>query len=98
MAYVVAVLNQKGGAGKTTVATNLATAYARRGKRVLLADSDPQGTARDWGAASDADTPVVVGVDRPSLEEDVPRLGERFEVVITDGAPRMQERAVSTPR
>ncbi len=93
--YVLSILSEKGGSGKTTLATNLATAFHLSGTETLLVDADPQGTARDWGAASDADTPVVVGVDRPSLEEDVPRLGERFELVIVDGAPRMQERAVS---
>lgn len=93
--YTLSILSEKGGSGKTTLATNLATAFHLGGTETLLVDADPQGTARDWGAASDVDTPVVVGVDRPSLEEDVPRLGERFELVIIDGAPRMQERAVS---
>lgn len=93
--HVLSILSEKGGSGKTTIATNLATAFHLDGVETLLVDADPQGTARDWGAASDADTPVVVGVDRPSLEDDVPRLGERFEVVVIDGAPRMQKRAVS---
>jgi chromosome partitioning protein len=92
---VLSILSEKGGSGKTTIATNLATAFHLSGTETLLVDADPQGTARDWGAASGADTPVVVGVDRSSLEEDVPRLGERFELVVIDGAPRMQERAVS---
>lgn len=48
MAITVAMVNQKGGTGKTTLATNLARALQRAGERVLLADSDPQGTARDW--------------------------------------------------
>ena len=49
---VIAVLNQKGGAGKTTVATNLSRAIQLLGHTVLLADSDPQGSARDWAAAN----------------------------------------------
>ncbi len=40
---VVSVVSQKGGVGKTTVALNVAFALARRGHRVLLADTDPQG-------------------------------------------------------
>lgn len=45
--YAVAVSTQKGGAGKTTVATNVAGALAERGHRVLLIDMDPQGHATE---------------------------------------------------
>ncbi len=66
---VIALLNEKGGSGKSTVAINLACALHRAGRRVVLIDADPQGTARDWREASPVgvDLPPVVVLDRPEL-------------------------------
>lgn len=47
-AKIVTIAQQKGGAGKTTMAAQLAVAYARAGKRVGLIDIDPQGSLATW--------------------------------------------------
>ncbi|MCB1790436.1 MAG: ParA family protein [Gammaproteobacteria bacterium] len=56
---VIALAGNKGGSGKTTLAINLAAALARRGKVVLL-DTDPQGSCVHWYNATDGDAPVQV--------------------------------------
>ena len=47
-AMIVALLNQKGGVGKTTLATHIAGELAMRGQHVVLLDADPQGSSLDW--------------------------------------------------
>lgn len=93
---IVAVVNQKGGAGKTTLALNLAGAMAETGKRVLLIDADPQATAQDWASIRGDSPPFsVIGLSKPVLHRDLPRLAADYDHVIIDGAPRNYEVARS---
>jgi len=89
---IIGVLSQKGGVGKTTIAVNLAATYARSGLRVLLVDADPQSSAQQWSAARDADPLFsVVGMARATLHRDLPDIAKDYQVVIIDGAPRVNE-------
>lgn len=91
---VIAVLNQKGGSGKTTIATHLARALQLEGKEVLLVDSDPQGSARDWAAVREDQPVTVVGIDRPTIGRDLKNVAHQ-EFVVIDGAPQAADLAVS---
>ncbi len=91
---VIAVLNQKGGSGKTTIATHLARALQLGGADVLLVDSDPQGSARDWAAVREDHPLAVVGIDRPTIDRDLKQIA-RKDFVVIDGAPQAADLAVS---
>ncbi|MBE9209222.1 AAA family ATPase [Nostoc sp. LEGE 06077] len=89
MPTVIAVLNQKGGSGKTTIATNLAHALKLDNYTVLLIDSDPQGSARDWNEASGGNIIPVVGLDRETLAKDLQAISQGYDWIVIDGAPQI---------
>jgi chromosome partitioning protein len=67
----IMVLNPKGGCGKTTLATNLASFLAQADRKVALADFDPQGSSVDWLAVRPAERPTIYHV---SLDEEKDKL------------------------
>lgn len=58
----IMILNAKGGSGKTTLATNLASFYADQGLRVTLADFDSQSSSLDWLAQRPPERPAILGI------------------------------------
>lgn len=80
---IVSLIN-KGGAGKTTLATNLAFAFQKRGLSVLLIDADPQASARDWHSASEGCVLEVIGIDRPTIDKDILPLQDRYDLIFID--------------
>lgn len=77
--YVIAIVGQKGGTGKTTTGINLAVAASLDGKAAVILDLDPQANAANWKDRRKAENPVVVSAP-PS------RLKQTLEAAATHGA------------
>jgi chromosome partitioning protein len=90
---IVALLNQKGGVGKTTLALHLAGAWARQGCRVTVIDADPQGSALDWSEqrAKEGGPRLfgVLGLARDTLHREAPEIARGIDHVVIDGPPRI---------
>src|ERR1700744_6414047 len=90
---IVALLNQKGGVGKTTLATHIAGELASQGQSVILLDADPQGSALDWTQRRSQNGRRrlfgAVGLARETLHQEAPELARRADQVIIDGPPRI---------
>ena len=87
----LAVVNLKGGVGKSTVALNLA-ACLHASLRVVLVDADPQGTCATWAARAverGREGVPVVAMTAGSLVRDLPKLSASFDVAVIDTPPRL---------
>jgi chromosome partitioning protein len=91
---ILAIISQKGGAGKTTLAVHLAAAAAKAGHRSAVIDLDPQGTAASWGDRRQAQEPEVISgqaVRLPALIKAAQENGADF--LILDTAPNADQTA-----
>ena len=94
--YVVAILSQKGGTGKTTLSLHLAVAAERAGHVAAVIDLDPQASAAGWKDSRPGETPVVVPIPASRLAQalDLAR-GAEAEIVFLDTAPHSSEVALA---
>jgi chromosome partitioning protein len=88
---VIAVCNQKGGTGKSTIAVHLAVCFATAGQRTLLIDADPQQSALSWKADRPTDLPQiqVVGLPAPNLHKEIEAFKADYAVIVIDGGGRI---------
>ena len=91
---VIAILNPKGGAGKTILATNLARSL-QAGGDVLLLDLDPQQSAQVWAERNPPDYPGVLGVQPDNLLRTIPKVNDRFATILIGGAATMGQRTLT---
>lgn len=84
--HVLAIANQKGGVGKSSLAVNLAVLATAHGQRVLVIDADTQATSIDFAGARDDDRPQfrTAQLVRPVLHQQVPGLGADYDLVMID--------------
>ena len=85
----IAVVNAKGGSGKTTVTIHLAVAVAQQGRNVAVLDLDPQQTAVRWRQRRSAPVPVVLSAPPGRLRDELEQVtGAGADVVFLDAPPR----------
>jgi chromosome partitioning protein len=91
---IIAIISQKGGAGKTTLAVHLATAATMAGHTAAVIDLDPQGTASSWSDRRTAPSPEVISgqaVRIPALVNAARENGADF--LVLDTAPNADQTA-----
>jgi len=80
------VLNAKGGCGKSTIATNIASYFANEGATVALADYDPQRSGLDWLDRRPDDRPEIAGV--AAFEDGLRRAPRNADILVIDAPAR----------
>ncbi|MGI4861687.1 MAG: AAA family ATPase [Janthinobacterium lividum] len=99
-AKIITVFNQKGGAGKTMVSCNLAETLALRGKKCLLVDLDPQGTATIWASMASEEKPVKttainLSMMASSAHREIRKFVADYDFIVIDCPPAIQSVAPS---
>jgi len=94
--HTIAIVSQKGGAGKTTLAVHLATASSILNKNTAIIDLDPQASAANWADRREDEVPVVISAHASRLKHEMSRVKEAgCEVLFLDTAPHSDSTALS---
>src|SRR3954449_1586397 len=94
--HTVAILSQKGGSGKTTLALHLAVAAERAGQVAAVIDLDPQASAAGWKDSRSLDTPVVVSIPAARLDQALTTArGAGADLCFIDSAPHAGDVALA---
>jgi chromosome partitioning protein len=99
MMRVLAVIGQKGGSGKTTLAISLAVAASKAGKSVLIVDLDPQASACKWSDRREADAPAVIDAQPARLANALAKAKEQgIDIAIVDTPARIEQAAAEAAK
>lgn len=97
--HVIALVSQKGGSGKTTLATALAVAHQNDGGRAAVADLDPQGSSVAWHHFRNGEPPLVAAVHPPRLDRTLRTFRSRgVSLAVVDTAPHASGGALAAAR
>ncbi len=88
---IVAIINQKGGAGKSTVAVHLARWLQKQKKSVAVVDADAQCSSSKWLLRLNQVTPCEIIQAPDALLDELPKLLEKYDWVIVDGPAALSE-------
>jgi len=95
----VAIISQKGGAGKTTVAIHLAVAAEQRGLRAAVFDLDPQASATSWADKRQSASPAVVSAQATRLSNLLEQAAtQAADLVLIDSAPNADAASLAAAR
>ena len=95
----IAILSKKGGAGKTTLAINLAVAASLSKKQSAIIDLDPQASASNWHDAREQEAPIVVSAQPSRLNQILEAANEAgAKFVFIDSAPHSESGALASAR